>query len=221
MKARMLGLFSGFPNRQFPAKVAQQLAETLYVRNLLVFVSAWPDEYEQNDCDACGMHGMFETWDLSFLQHAVIDGRTAAGEAKRLIREADCIFLMGGHATRQMQMINRLDIAEDIRQSESVILGVSAGSANMARRALDIWESHEPYDGLGLTDITLKAHVTMDEHALISTLMQISTLRQIPICAMADDSAIFLRQDSVCCIGEIYRICHGSIQSFVPEMLNQ
>lgn len=36
---------------------------------------------------------------------------------------------------------------------DTVILGVSAGSSNMAKHALDIWESPVPYDGLGLADI--------------------------------------------------------------------
>ena len=41
------------------------------------------------------------------------------------------------------------DIIDEIRKSTTVILGVSAGSCNMANPALDIWESHIPYNGLG------------------------------------------------------------------------
>ena len=54
-------------------------------------------------------------------------------------------------------MICNKDMLEEIRNSTAVILGVSAGACNMAKRSLDIWESPEPYDGLGLVDITMKA----------------------------------------------------------------
>ena len=146
MNARSLGLFSGFPERQFTDAIAQRLQAALNVRSRMVFVSAWPSEYERNDEDAAGMHGMFASRSMAFQQFSVIDERTAPEAAKQLIREADCIFLMGGHAVQQYQLICEKGIADEIRSSTAVILGVSAGSSNMARRALDIWESHVPYE---------------------------------------------------------------------------
>lgn len=184
MNAKVLGLFSGFPARQFPDDIAARLKKELSVRESLVFVSAWPAEYERNDDDAAGMHGMFVSRDLAFQHVHVIDDRTAQPQASQLIREASCIFLMGGNATQQFQLMRDKGIAEEIRRSRAVILGVSAGSSNMAKRALDIWESPEPYEGLGLTDITIKAHVTLDQQELLRTLMAISAEYDLPICAM-------------------------------------
>lgn len=221
MNAKMLGLFSGFPARQFPSEIAQRLKEELPVRNSLVFVSAWPSEYERNDNDAAGMHGMFENWDMPFRRFQVIDNRTEHSEARRLIREADCIFLMGGHATQQFQMICEKGIAEEIRNSEAVILGVSAGSSNMAKRAIDIWESHVPYAGLGLTDITIKAHITQENQELLQILMQISKAHNLPICAMEDDSAIFIKAGIVTCTGQIHWVSNGESQNFTPEVLKK
>lgn len=210
MNAKMLGLFSGFPARAFPEPIAKTLQSVLTVRNSLIFVSAWPEEYAQNDRDAAGMHGMFAAWNLAFREFCVIDSRMETGEARRRIQEADCIFLMGGHATQQMQMINALGIADPIRQSAAVILGVSAGASNMAKQALDIWESHAPYDGLGLTDMTIKAHVTAADQALLQTLQEISTAHQLPVIAMADESAVFIMADSTACVGEIRKIENGT-----------
>ena len=59
MNQKLLGFFSGFPTRHFPADIVSRLREELSVRESLVFVSAWPSEYEQNDADSTGMHGMF------------------------------------------------------------------------------------------------------------------------------------------------------------------
>ena len=142
MNARLLGFFSGFPTRHFPDNIVERLKKELTVRESLVFVSAWPSEYERNDDDSAGMHGMFEECNIPFKRYCVIDNRTDTLDAKRLIQEASCIFLMGGHAVQQFQLICEKGIVEDIRRSSAVILGVSAGSSNMAKRALDIWESH-------------------------------------------------------------------------------
>ena len=181
MNTRLLGFFSGFPTRHFPGDIVRRLRDELTLRESLVFVSAWPSEYEQNDADSTGMHGMFEECDMTFKRYCVIDNRTDTADAKRLIREASCIFLMGGNATQQFRLICEKGIAEEIRNSSAVVLGVSAGSSNMAKRALDIWESHEPYEGLGLADITIKAHVTPDNQELVQILLQITKEQDLPI----------------------------------------
>lgn len=211
MNARLLGFFSGFPTRHFPDNIVERLKKELTVRESLVFVSAWPSEYERNDDDSAGMHGMFEECNIPFKRYCVIDNRTDTLDAKRLIQEASCIFLMGGHAVQQFQLICEKGIVEDIRRSSAVILGVSAGSSNMAKRALDIWESHVPYDGLGLADITIKAHITQENQELLQTLLQISVEQNLPICAMEDESAIFVKGDYVTYMGKIYRINKGNI----------
>ena len=211
MNAQLLGLFSGFPTHHFNDAIATRLMEELTVRDLLVFISAWPSDYERNDSDATGMHDMFAERNMSFKQYCVIDNRTDAVDAKRLIQEASCIFLMGGHAVKQFELICVKGIADEIRKSTSVILGVSAGSSNMAKRALDIWESHVPYAGLGLADITIKAHVTRENHELLQTLLQISTAHNLPIYAMADESAIFIKNSKITYIGQINRINSGKV----------
>jgi cyanophycinase-like exopeptidase len=160
------------------------------------------------------MHGMFVECGMPFKRFCVIDNRTDATDAKQLIREASCIFLMGGHAPQQFRLICEKGIAEEIRNSSAVILGVSAGSSNMAKRALDIWESHEPYVGLGLADITIKAHVTPDNQELVETLLQISKAHDLQICAMEDDSAIFVKGDDISYLGNIRWISKGDVQPY-------
>lgn len=182
--AKLLGFFSGFPTHHFPVNIIERLRKELIVRDSLVFVSAWPYDYERNDSDKAGMYAMFEECNMPFGRYDVIDHRTTTDDAKRLIREASCIFLMGGHAVWQFQLIRDKGILDEIRKSTAVILGVSAGSGNMAKRALDIWEYHVPYDGIGLADITIKAHITQENKELLQTLSQISMEQNLPIYAM-------------------------------------
>ena len=219
MNAQLLGFFSGFPSRHFPDDIAARLREELVVREGLVFISAWPSDYEWNDGDSAGMYGMFEECDMPFSRYDVIDNRTDPLKAKQLIQEASCIFLMGGHAVWQFQLICEKGIAEEIRRSTAVILGVSAGSINMAKHSVDIWESLEPYDGLGLADITVKAHFDMENKELLQTLQQVS--RKIPVCAMEDESAIFVKGGHATYIGRIHLVTEGTISPLTQEILGK
>ena len=54
---------------------------------------------------------------------------------------------------RQFQLIREKGIADEIRRSSAVILGVSAGAINMAKHSVDIWESLVLYDGLGVAAV--------------------------------------------------------------------
>lgn len=210
MESRLLGFFSGFPSRRFPRNVAERLGGEMACRDSLVFVSAWPDDYARNDSDSAGMYNMFLEYGLSFTQYHVIDGRTQAPKADGLIREASCIFLMGGHPGLQMQLIGCLGLAQAIRDSASAVLGVSAGAINMAERSLDTKESPVPYNGLGLADITVKPHFKPEDQQVLSALLDISM--GLPICAMEDDSAIFVKGSDISYMGKIHLVDKGRVR---------
>ena len=216
MNAKLLGLFSGFPTHHFTDEIAQVLRENLPRRESLVFISAWPEDYERNNDDSDGMHEMFAECGMAFADHRVIDRRTSASNAVELVRAADCIFLMGGDVTLQMALLRDLRLISELRVSSAVILGVSAGSMNMGRYVAEIWESKTLYEGIGLTDITIKGHYT--ENAwFISALKEIS--RIYPVAAMEDESAIFIKVDAVWKIGNIHWIDNGEIRdAFLPEV---
>jgi len=213
MNAKLVGFFSGFPTRHFTDSIAKVLKEELTVRDSLVFISTWPDNYAQNDEDSYGMHQMFVERNMPFAKHSVIDNRTEAEEAVRLIRESSCIFLMGGNATLQFDLMSRNGILDEIRQSSAVILGVSAGSMNMGKHVVDIYESLTPYEGLGFADLTIKAHYPSIDDSLLQALKQVSM--RLPVCLMTDESAIFIKKDKVMQIGQVFRMYKGEISPFM------
>ena len=221
MKAKLIGMFSGFPTRHFTPDIASRLKEALTLRRRLVFISAWPEDAARNDADAAGMHGMFAECGMGFGRFAVIDERTTSDGAQRMLREADCVFLMGGNPTAQMQFISQRNLVEPLRSFGGVLLGVSAGSINMARRALDVWESPKPYEGLGLTGITIKAHVNEGEEALLEALRAICVAEKLPICAMEDESAIFLNREGADWLGRIRYIEEGAVMPLTQEKLDK
>lgn len=219
MKAKLLGFFSGFPTRHFTDSIADVLKEELNNRDSLVFISAQPDNYEQNDDDSIGIHEMFAERNMSFAKYSVIDNRTKSVDAVNLIREASCIFLMGGNATLQFKLMHEKGIFDEIRQSSVVILGVSAGSMNMGKHTVDIYESLTPYEGLGLADITIKAHYPFEDEKLLQSLKQVSM--ELPICLMTDESAIFVKNESIMQIGQIYGMVKGDIIPLTQEKLER
>ena len=163
------------------------------------------------------MHGMFEEYNIPFERHYVIDSRMEASRAKRLINEASCVFLMGGHPGMQFQLIRDKGLDAAIWDTAAAVLGVSAGAINMAKRSLDTKESPIPYDGLGLADITVKPHFNLEKRQVLSTLLQIS--KELPICAMEDDSAIFVVGDNILHTGQIHWVSKGEVCPF-RERLN-
>ena len=218
MNARILGLFSGFPEHHFNDAHEKVLRENLPKRNSIVFISADPENYTQNDDDRDGMHEMFAERGLAFAGKHVIDRRTDAKEAIKLVREADCIWLMGGESKWQIELIRDLKLDLELHESSAMILGVSAGSMNLGRYVAYIWDSPEFYEGIGLTNITIKSHFEEGEW-FIPTLLKMSMLH--PIIAMEDMSAIFIKGDDVWKIGNMHLIDKGKIGQITDKELSK
>ncbi|BDC92043.1 Type 1 glutamine amidotransferase-like domain-containing protein [Treponema bryantii] len=210
MNAKLLGVFSGFPTHHFTDEIAEVLRENLGERKCLVVISADPENYTQNDDDKDGMHQMLAERGLGFAEHHVIDRRTNAETASKLVQQADCIWLMGGEVTWQMKLIQDLNLAPEILASHAVILGVSAGSMNMGPYVAEVWESKTMYKGLGLTDVIIKAHYKPDEW-FVPSLKEMSMVR--PIIAMEDESAIFINSDKTWRLGKMHKVDKGEITS--------
>ena len=212
MNAKLIGLFSGFPNHHFTDEIAEVLRENLGERKWLVFISADPENFAQNDDDGNGMHQMFAERDMAFSEHYVIDLRTNMLDAANLIRQADCIWLMGGEVTWQMKLIRDLKLVPELLASTAVILGVSAGSMNLGKYVAELWESKSFYEGIGLTDFTIKAHYEPDAY-FIPDLKKMSMLH--PIITMEDESAIFISRDKILKLGKMYKVDKGEIREDV------
>ena len=218
MNAALLGLFSGFPYRHFNDALADVLKENLPKRDLIVFISADPENYEQNDDDRDGMHEMLAEIGLAFAVKHVIDRRTGKDEAAKLIQEADCIWLMGGEPTWQIKLIRDLGIDTELHRSKAVILGVSAGSMNLGRNVAYIWDDPHFYEALGLTNITIKAHYQEGEW-FIPRLKEMSMTH--PIVAMEDMSAIYVKGDRIRKVGKMHLIDKGEIGAITDEKLKE
>ncbi|MBO7531774.1 MAG: methyltransferase domain-containing protein [Lachnospiraceae bacterium] len=205
MRKELLGVFSGFPDHHFSEEITKRLRDELTVRKSIVFITARPLDYEQNDRDSNGMHEMFAEQGLAFEKHCVIDKRTDPAEAKRLVGNADCIFLMGGGACQeQLELIREKGCYETLLDCHAAIFGVSAGSMNMARETVDFIDSLEAFPGLGFTNITVTCHHDPNDTWRCGQTLKMSEARTVY--AMEDMSAFFIKGGKTDTVGNIYRV---------------
>jgi hypothetical protein len=80
---------------------------------------------------------------------------------------------------------------------------------------VDIWESLVPYEGLGFADITMVGHFSYEDSERLR-LMKAASMER-PVCAMEDESAIFIKNSKAEIIGTIHRIDKGEIGPFTEE----
>ncbi len=213
---KSVAFFSGFPDRRFTEAIARRLEKELPVRRCLVFITACPLDYQQNDEDSAGMHRMFMEYGIGFERFCVVDTRMKPADAQKWARDADCFFLMGGGVCAgQMQLMRDKGIYDIVREGPAMVLGVSAGSMNMGKTTVDIWESLVPYEGLGFADITMIGHFSYDDEERLRLMKAVSMER--PVCAMEDESAIFIRDGRADIIGRIHRIEKGEITPYTEK----
>ena len=213
---KTIAFFSGFPDRRFTDEIAERLGKGLPVRRCIAFITACPADYQQNDEDSAGMHGMFVEYGIGFDRFCVVDDRMEPADAQKWAREADCFFLMGGGACAgQMRLMRDKGICDIVRDSPAMVMGVSAGSMNMGKTTVDIWESLAAYEGLGFADITMIGHFSDEDTERLRLMKAVSMER--PVCAMEDESAIFIQNGKAEIIGIIHRIDKGEISPFTLE----
>ena len=220
MKKELIALFSGFPEHHFSEAIAERLREELRERRSIVFITARPTDYAQNDDDCDGMHEMFAEQGLPFEKHCVIDKRTDPDSAKALVEKADCVFLMGGGAClEQLDLIREKGCFDALHCCRAAIFGVSAGSMNLARTTVDFVDSMEPFDGLGFTDITVTCHHDPRDAWRMGKTLRMSEDRAVY--AMEDMSAFFIKEGRICTVGNIFRAENGALRPLVDEDIKE
>ena len=130
-----------------------------------LYICSSPDRRDLNCTFAAEVFKIFAQEGMPFSHYAVLDGNNAY-EAEKLVRQADLIVLAGGHVPTQNAFFQRIRLRELLKSYDGVVLGISAGSMNMAdvvyAQPEEPGESGPDYrrfiPGLGLTDINILPH---------------------------------------------------------------
>ena len=155
---------------------------------------------------------MLEEGGIHFENSYVVDGRMNAQEAKKAVFEADVVWLAGGDTPAQYAYLVKYGLDDVIRQHQGVIIGLSAGSINLAKTAICTLTCHhhkfEIYDALGCVDISVEPH--FDPKNVTDELIQLS--KEYTIYGLCDDSVIVCADGKTGFYGEVYRIRNGTME---------
>ena len=187
------------------------------------------DETNTNVTDIYA-NATFESFDMTipFKKYNILDIRTE-NYAKKLIEEADLIFLCGGHLPTQNKFFNKINLKEVIKKSKALIIGVSAGSMNSAINVYSIpelkGESIDPnfeknLPGLGLTNINILPHYSdfldysIDNKDFIREIIIPESYNR-KIYAINDDSYFIVEKNHTHLYGEAFIIENGIIKKII------
>jgi len=130
-----------------------------------LFICSSPDSPHLTDKFAGEMAAAFKEAGMEFSDFRILDRRTQR-DARMLIWKSDFIILAGGHVPTQNEYFHEIGLTELLKNYQGVILGISAGTMNAARRVYaqpeEKGESVPSFrrflPGLGITSINVLPH---------------------------------------------------------------
>ena len=105
----------------------------------------------------------FKNASIQFDNIIIINPDMSQDEAKKAVREASFVMLMGGDPFKQKEMCEKLGLLEELKKYDGVMLGLSAGAMLMSKYIIVTPCSEEYPDfhienGLNLDDISIYPH---------------------------------------------------------------
>lgn len=199
-------LTSGFPNG-FPDDFSRLLKTYIKASKKFVFVASEFDIiYEKTDWYCNHFLKMFSDCGITFESVTVIDSRISRETAQDTVKNADVIWLAGGDTPTQFSYLESYGLVPCIREQKGVIIGMSAGSINMAKTAVcTLTCEHDElkiYEALGLVEFSVEPHLNKEN--ISDELLFLS--EKYPLYGICDDSAIICTEDNTLFIGDIFII---------------
>ena len=201
-------LFSGINKEKgFTKEQAKYLKEDIQSDYTITFIASIFDDNKRNNNQLLSFTKLFKNIGITFKKTNIIDNRTTKSTAKKLIKNSDVIFLLGGSPELQMKSIIEYDLTQEIKETK-IVIGVSAGSMNQSKRVMyrDDFDNYimKDYPGLGLVDINIFPHIDLDYDKLIKEAKEIS--QTIPIIPLPNDSFIRITNNNIEIVGKHYNL---------------
>ena len=209
-------LSGSYTKRVFPEDVMKDLNEELNEEPTLAFIPSNFNDHENNLNRVNKIIQMFENSGVKFKTGYLIDNAITKEEAIKIMKKSDVVFLTGGNPLEQIDGINNLDIRVAIKEYGKIIVGMSAGSMNMASKVLLAKDEEEDipetvvYDGIGLTNINIEPHCDFDNKEHWQDLLEASKINKIY--CMVDNCSIVIKNKETKINGNYCIIHHAKIE---------
>jgi len=202
--------------------IITNLKAYLHQHNNLLIIASQEKDYEANDYWGNIMIDSFKLT-LPFENYTILDGRNKI-LARELVGKADLIVLSGGHTPTENKFFQDIKLKDYIKNTNGVIIGISAGSMNMATTVYAPpeleGETEENYkrffSGLGLTEIKILPHYDVEKDSVIDNLRYLEDI-VLPdsyisdFVALNNGSYIILEGERKMLFGESYLIRKGQV----------
>ena len=202
----------------------QRLREELPQYPKCLYICSSPDRHDLNCCFGADVFQIFAQVGMAFSAYWVLDNENIE-QAQTLINQSDLIVLAGGHVPTQNAFFHAAGLPALLRDYPGVILGISAGSMNMAVEVYS--QPEEPGEsspsfrrfmpGLGLTDVRILPHYQkvkdwlLDGKRLFEDITYADSMGK-QFLALPDGSYVFQKGNKKLLCGEGYLIRDGKIQ---------
>lgn len=205
-------LTSMFPNG-FTPEFTEQLKRLIVQKNSFVFVaSEFEKNHEETEEYFKFFLSMFHEIGIYFEQNIVIDSRVEKEEAKKLVENADVVWLSGGDTPKQYEYFKKYELISAIQNRTGITIGMSAGSINLTKVALCTRSCGHTeqviYPALGMIDFSIEPHFDPDH--VSEELLTLS--EQYTIYGMCDDSVILMEKEHTTYLGDIYLIHNHTVR---------
>ena len=169
-------------------------------------------KYEKNDKqvygkdDSLGIIKMLGMCGVKIENTYLIDNRNIKEFDKNLFLDVDIIYFMGGDPLLQNQFVIDNNLLEYIKMSDSFIIGVSAGSMNLAENTFipkyELNDKARFIKGFGLCNYSIVPHYDIND------LMQVNEVKknyyEHDLIGLPNESAIYINGYNVKFINDYY-----------------
>ena len=207
-------LMSGFDKEGFFETVSTELRKSIIDTSNLLFVASTPDDFERIDEYTQRIFRYFYESGICFKDYKVLDKRMSNSQQQNAVTNAACVFLMGGYARVQLTYLKEQNLIDLLRGHPGVVIGLSAGAINMAKRSVIANPYHPPtsvYKGMNLVDITVIPHFDINKNEFIKNELLPLTYDGT-IYGLYDNAIITIQNDIIKHTGTIYELKQGNIR---------
>lgn len=174
--------------------------------NFVFVASEFENIYEKTDWYCNHFLKMFFDCGITFDNINVIDSRMSKETAQDTVKNADVLWLAGGDTPTQFAYLESYGLIPYIREQKGVIIGMSAGSINMAKTAVCTLTCEHGelkiYEALGLVEFSVEPH--LDKDNITDELLVLS--EKYPLYGICDEGAIICTEDNTLYIGDVFLI---------------
>ena len=197
----------------FQGEIAEVMKKTFTKRRQFAFIaSEFENLHEKTDRYFQIFLKMFCEIGICFEKSCVVDGRMDKKSARDTVRSADVVWLSGGDTPTEYHYLQKYGLVDVIRDHPGVVIGMSAGSINLARTVICTVScghaKQEIYEGIGRTDFTVEPHFHIEQ--VSKELLELS--KKHIIYGLCDNSMILCNDEGSEFFGEIYRLGNGKAE---------